>query len=65
MKKTYVTPSAEKLVFDYSENVVASKGKKNNGDVGHGLGQGGGCDHKPGHGTPKTDHPKNNKCKKK
>ena len=28
MKKEYVTPQAEKLDFDYKENVVASNGKR-------------------------------------
>ena len=56
--KTYVTPMAEKLTFDYSENVTASSTDKPfHGDVGHGIGMGGGCDHDPGHGNPKSDHP--------
>ena len=59
MKKTYMTPMAEKLVFDYAENVVASGGHGgiHHGDVGIGHGHGGGCDHQPGHGTPHKPHP--------
>ena len=51
----YVAPKAEKLEFNYAENVVASK--HNHGDVGHGIGMGGGCDHEPGHDTPHHPHP--------
>ena len=57
MKEKYVTPIAEMLTFDYSENVVASNTKPHHGDVGHGVGMGGGCDHIPGHGDPHTPHP--------
>lgn len=58
MGKTYEAPLAEKLVFDYEENVVASNGGTNvgHGDMGIGLGHGGGCDHKPGHGNPHKPH---------
>lgn len=52
----YETPRAEKLEFNYSENVVAS-GTQHHGDMGHGYGGGGGCDHIPGHGNPKKPHP--------
>ena len=55
--KKYVAPQAEKLTFDYSENVVASKTKPHHGDMGIGFGHGGGCDHKPGHGNPHKPHP--------
>ena len=59
-KRYYHRPMAEKLEFNYKENVVAS-GTENNlnhhGDVGHGYGMGGGCDHDPGHGNPKKPHP--------
>ena len=57
--KEYVKPQAEKLEFNYAETVAASgiPGPGNHGDVGHGVGHGGGCDHTPGHGTPKTPHP--------
>lgn len=55
--KTYVKPEAEKLVFDYSENVVASSNKPVHGDMGIGVGHGGGCDHDPGHGNPHKPHP--------
>ena len=56
--KIYTTPLAEKLEFNYSNIVVASNNNnQHHGDVGHGLGSGGGCDHIPGHGTPKTPHP--------
>lgn len=55
--KTYVKPEAEKLVFDYSENVVASCTKPQHGDMGIGHGGGGGCDHDPGHGNPHKPHP--------
>ena len=58
MKKTYVTPFAEKLVFDYAENVVASGTSViGHGDMGIGVGHGGGCDHDPGHGNPHKPHP--------
>ena len=40
MKRKYEKPTADKLSFDYKENVVAS----GNGDVGQGRGRGGGCD---------------------
>ena len=55
--KKYVAPQAEKLTFDYSENVVASKTKPCHGDMGIGHGHGGGCDHQPGHGKPHKPHP--------
>lgn len=59
MKKTlYKKLMAEKLTFDYSENVTASNTIViHHGDVGHGYGMGGGCDHEPGHGNPKKPHP--------
>lgn len=58
MKKTYMTPMAEKLVFDYTENVVASGTSIiGHGDMGIGVGHGGGCDHDPGHGNPHKPHP--------
>lgn len=53
----YETPRAEKLEFNYTENVVASGISTHHGDVGHGYGMGGGCDHTPGHGNPKKPHP--------
>ena len=57
MKKAiYEIPRAEKLEFDYKETIVAS-GVNQHGDVGHGHGMGGGCDHEPGHGNPKKPHP--------
>ena len=55
--KKYTKPLAEKVIFDYTENIFASNGKPHHGDVGHGVGMGGGCDHDPGHDHPKTDHP--------
>lgn len=58
MKKTYVSPMAEKLIFDYAENVVASGTSViGHGDMGIGVGHGGGCDHDPGHGNPHKPHP--------
>ena len=58
MKKTYTTPIAEKLTFDYAENVVASGVDPiHHGDMGIGVGGGGGCDHTPGHGNPHKPHP--------
>lgn len=58
MKKIYSMPRAEMLEFDFRENVTASNTcKPHHGDVGHGIGLGGGCDHIPGHGTPKKPHP--------
>ena len=54
----YVTPQAVKLEFNYTENVVASGDNPNNhGDMGIGVGHGGGCDHEPGHGNPHKPHP--------
>ena len=50
-KKEYLKPTAEKLNFDYKENVVASGG---NGDVGKGKGKGGGCDGVPYHSNERT-----------
>lgn len=50
-KKEYVKPTAEKLTFDYKENIVASAG---NGDVGQGRGRGGGCDGVPYHRNQRT-----------
>lgn len=57
MKKTYTAMRAEKIEFDYTDAVVASCSQGHHGDVGHGFGHGGGCDHKPGHGKPKKPHP--------
>ena len=57
MKKAYVTPMAEKLTFDYTENVTASNGHMHHGDMGIGFGHGGGWDHDPGHGNPHKPHP--------
>ena len=56
MKRKYCKPVAEKLVFDYTENVTAS-GIIHHGDMGIGVGGGGGCDHGPGHGNPHKPHP--------
>lgn len=56
MKRKYCKPVAEKLVFDYIENVIAS-GIIHHGDMGIGVGGGGGCDHDPGHGNPHKPHP--------
>lgn len=53
----YVKPQAEKLEFNYTDTVVASNYTVHHGDVGHGYGNGGGCDHQPGHGNPKKPHP--------
>ena len=56
--KKYIKPVAEKMIFNYIENIVASYGNEtHNGDVGHGIGMGSGCDQIPGHGNPKSDHP--------
>lgn len=57
MKMIYQKPQAEKLVFDYTENVVASNTAIQHGDMGIGVGHGGGCDHEPGHGNPHKPHP--------
>ena len=56
MKRKYCKPVAEKLVFDYTENVTAS-GIIHHGDMGIGVGGGGGCDRDPGHGNPHKPHP--------
>ena len=55
--KTYNKPMAEKLEFNYQEIVIASNTKPHHGDIGIGLGGGGGCDHEPGHGNPHKPHP--------
>lgn len=57
--KEYNAPKAEMLMFDYSDNVVASPidPGNNHGDMGIGVGHGGGCDHDPGHGNPHKPHP--------
>jgi len=52
----YVTPKVEKVEFNYTENIVASA-CVGHGDMGIGLGHGGGCDHDPGHGNPHKPHP--------
>ena len=59
MKKVYSTPMAEKLEFNYEENVTASQSGPGigHGDMGIGVGGGGGCDHDPGHGNPHKPHP--------
>ena len=58
MRKNYLKPLAEKLEFNYLENVVASGSSGNHhGDMGIGVGGGGGCDHEPGHGNPHKPHP--------
>lgn len=59
MKKIYSKPVAEKLEFNYTENVTASNTDPFNhhGDMGIGWGLGGGCDHNPGHGNPHKPHP--------
>lgn len=55
--KEYMKPMAEKLTFDYTENVVASDTQhQQHGDMGIGHGNGGGCDHIPGHGNPHKPH---------
>lgn len=58
-KKDYYTPLAERLIFDYTHNVTASggEGPVHHGDMGIGVGGGGGCDHEPGHGNPHKPHP--------
>lgn len=52
MKKGYDTPKVELIKIDDSDLIVTSQAGSH-GDVGHGRGNGGGCDHTPGHGTPK------------
>ena len=54
---TYSKPLAVKLEFNYQENVVASNPTNHHGDMGIGVGHGGGCDHDPGHGNPHKPHP--------
>lgn len=56
--KKYETPMAERLVFDYADNITASNGSVIvHADMGIGVGHGGGCDHDPGHGNPHKPHP--------
>ena len=56
LKRMYEKPTADKLSFDYKENVVASgsSGNSGNGDVGRGRGRGGGCDGVPYHRQART-----------
>ena len=56
-KRLYSKPLAEKLTFCYEDNVVASNTGRHHGDMGIGFGNGGGCDHEPGHGNPHKPHP--------
>jgi len=56
MKREYIEPKAMKLEFNYAENVVASN-TMHHGDMGIGVGHGGGCDHEPCHGNPHKPHP--------
>lgn len=61
MSREYIRPMAEKLEFNYAENVIASGcSTEHHGDMGIGHGMGGGCDHEPGHGNPHKPHPGNN-----
>ncbi len=49
MKKTYETPVAEKMEFDYTQTIVASGGG-HHGDKGHGVSHTDvGCNRVPGH----------------
>ena len=49
MKKTYETPVAEKMEFDYTQTIVASGGG-HHGDKGHGVSQNDkGCNGVGGH----------------
>ena len=58
MNKIYEAPKAEKVKFNYVDNVVASGSSTHgHGDIGIGWGNGGGCDHNPGHGNPHKPHP--------
>ena len=60
MKKMYNKPMASLLRFDYTEQVSACSNSTpviHHGDMGIGLGHGGGCDHTPGHGNPHKPHP--------
>lgn len=60
MKKMYSKPMASLLRFDYAEQVSACSNNTpviHHGDMGIGLGHGGGCDHIPGHGNPHKPHP--------
>ena len=60
-KKAYVSPRIEKVEFDEMNVILTSSG--NNGDVGKGKGQGGGCDGEPGHPNQKTfSNGKNSGC---
>lgn len=58
MKKAYNKPQVEFLRFDYTDIITASDGMiEHHGDMGIGVGHGGGCDHDPGHGNPHKPHP--------
>lgn len=55
--RKYVKPQAEKLEFNYAETIAASNITVHHGDVGHGYGMGGCCDHIRGRGNPKKLYP--------
>ena len=61
--KKYTAPKAEKLVFNYTENITASDTSSfiHHGDMGIEHDMSGGCDHNSNHGNPHTPHPGNNK----
>ena len=37
MKEEYLSPKAEKLVFNYEENIVAASGNVKDGKTGHAM----------------------------
>lgn len=51
MKKEFVAPKLEKIMFE-NENVISTSA--GNGDIGRGRGRGGGCDGVPYHRTART-----------
>ncbi len=51
MKKEFVAPKLEKIMFE-NENVISTSA--GNGDIGQGRGRGGGCDGVPYHRTART-----------
>ena len=62
-KRAYVAPRIEKIEFDDMNVILTSSGSGNNGDVGRGKGQGGGCDGEPGHPNQRTfSNGKNSGC---
>ncbi len=56
-KKGYDTPKVELIKIDDTDLILTSLGgQSGHGDVGNGLGNGGGCDHIAGHANSRKTH---------